>query len=112
MKKVTFTFLAAVMALSACASAEQAASNREAHMANLLPNPADRAGIFLIFPASNSLLVKYFPGQVSEAQILSRVGSFCSNPVRDGAPTTASEAILADGSVVATRSFVIDCNNT
>lgn len=109
MKKAIFVLLASVLVLSACASVEQAAANREAHMANLLPNAADRAGIFLIFPTGNSLLVKYFPNQVTEAQILSRVVSICANPVRSDKPTTITQAALADGTVVATRSFVIDC---
>ncbi|HIP22264.1 MAG TPA: hypothetical protein EYG79_01510 [Rhodobacteraceae bacterium] len=109
MKKAALALIASTMILSACASVEQTAANREVHMANLLPNPADREGIFLIFPVSNSILVKYFPGQVSEAQIMRRVAPICANPVHSNEPTTASEATLADGTVVNTRSFVIKC---
>ena len=113
MKNYLFLALASIFALTGCASPEQASQNRETHMARLLPNPADREGIFLIFPASDKLIIKYFPNVVSESQILRRVAPICQSmgrqPVRGSDPTTATEATLADGSTVAASSFVVNC---
>ncbi len=109
MKTIIVSALAAVLLLGACASPEHAAKNRSAHMAKLLPNPADRNGIFLIFPLKRSLLVTYFPSQVSEAQIMQRVQRFCPLPVHSSKPTKAKQVKMADGSSVPANNFVIDC---
>ncbi len=114
MKSVlTATFLG-LFTLSACTTGATGELTRVSRMMSVLPKAADREGIYNLLEVGESLLVQYFPGQVSERTILSRLTNYCARkggvPKKNGRPTINSEATLADGTTVPTRSFIVKCN--
>ncbi len=114
MKSVlTATFLG-LFTLSACTTGTINEFTRVSRMMPVLPKAADREGIYTMLEVRGSLLVQYFPGQVSERTILSRLTNFCARkggiPQKNGRPTIRSEATMADGTTAPTRSFIVVCN--
>ena len=114
MKTVLSTALLSLFLLVGCESFSTADLTRVSNNISILPKAADREGIYTIRDIRGSILVQYFPGQVSESEILRRLTNYCArsnagSPQRGSSATIRSEATLPDGNVVSTRSFVVQC---
>lgn len=118
---VTVTIFLAT--LSACAVDPQAAAERRANLiAKVFSNPADRQGLYLVFPFEkkglySSMLITHFEGEVSRAEVLKRVSRYCSNlgaswltgQAKIASDIDTSPRTLPDGSVKATSGARYDC---
>lgn len=76
-------FAAACIALSGCVSEEAAADRRAVLIEQAFPNPADRQGIFLVFPLEaggtySKVEIVWFTDVVGQTEIVRRVQGFCS----------------------------------
>ena len=113
MKTILSTALLSLFLLVGCESFSTADLTRVSNNISILPKAADREGIYTIRDIRGSILVQYFPGQVSESEIVRRLTNYCARsnatPRRGSSATIRSEATLPDGSVVSTRSFVVQC---
>lgn len=119
MKIKTLTLLTAASCfgmLTACASPEQAAANRAAHMQQLFPNPADRAGLHLVFPIDRKALVTYYPNEINDAQAMQKMTKYCQTPFPGSRAvktktTEAGKSVLADGTEVVTSNMTVECRS-
>ena len=103
------------LALSACVSPEQAAVNRADFMTKVFPDPVDRHGIHLVYPMKRSLLVSYYPSEISEWDVMHRLSGFCmrdgrgTQAVRDDKPMTKDVAQLGNGRTAEVYRFTARC---
>ncbi len=114
MKSVLTAAFLGIFALSACESGASNTITRVSQTLSILPKAADRVGIYSAREIRGSILVQYFPGQVRESEILQRLKPYCARkgggtPRHSSNPTVRSEATLANGSVISTRTFVAQC---
>lgn len=120
-----FIFLAMVFAVSSCGAPDPqtAYDRRQATLVDLLPNPADRVGLDLVFPIYSrneisDFIVEYFPNQVSPNTIVARLAKVCGarNQYR-GEDGTAfidkdpEDTVLVrpDGTRVQGKRMVVEC---
>ena len=113
MKSVLCAALVSVVTLVGCEATSLGDLSRVSNNISILPKAADREGIYTVRDIRGSILVQYFPGQVRESEILRRLTQYCARsggtPRRGSSATVRSEATLSNGSVVPTRSFVVQC---
>lgn len=98
--------------LNACTpTLHTAAKNRQNLINQIFPNPADQIGFHLVYPLEVSgyrslLQIIYFPDQVSQTTVKTRVSRYCSqfkdHPQTSGqayieSPPEPTIAVLADG---------------
>lgn len=80
--KISIALLTCAVALSACGTDPERASERRADLnAKIFPNPADREGVVLAFPLESggisNLLLSYDSAQLTQAEATRRVAGFC-----------------------------------
>jgi len=79
-----FALLLTLLAAAACSlDRSHVFENREAYTGSTFPDPADRRGIYLVYPYVfydfNAIMdIFYFPSEVSQAQVIARVERYCS----------------------------------
>lgn len=82
--KLTLLATAALLIVAGCASDPASTKERrDAMIQQAFPNPQDQAGLDGFFPLESggvykSILVSYFPQEVSKSEISRRVASFCA----------------------------------
>ena len=87
----------ALLGCIGCAIDPQAAAERRANlMEKVLPDPADRQGLHLVFPMESAglydtLLITHYTQEVSRAEVLRRVTNYCRGI---GSPRLTGEAVL------------------
>ncbi|MEP4404428.1 MAG: hypothetical protein ABJ370_08655 [Paracoccaceae bacterium] len=104
--KLLTTVAAVLTVLSGCAVDPQVAAERRANlMAQVFPEPADRQGLYLVFPLESgglydTLLITHFEEEVSRAQVVDRVARYCA---RLGSSRLTGQAALVNQLGTSTR---------
>ncbi|GAW35304.1 hypothetical protein RA2_02365 [Roseovarius sp. A-2] len=120
-------FVVIGLAISACSAPDPqtAYDRRQAVMADLMPDPADRAGLDLVFPIYSrndikSFIVEYFPNQVSADTVVARLAKVCGarnqfigadgQAFIDDAPEDTTIG-RPDGTRMPGKKMVVDCGS-
>ena len=116
--------LAMVTVISACGARDPQAAyeRRQALIAEYLPAPADRVGIDFVYPIFSRnevrvFLVEYFPGQVDENTVVTRLAKACTRNRFLGADGSAhideapEDTMIGrpDGTTVPGKKMVVRC---
>lgn len=121
--KKTLTVMAVLPFLAACGGGQDSAwkaENRANLNAKVFPNPADRQGIFLVFPLESAgvnriAMTTWFSDEVSRADVANRILAFCKRQDpdfnrlgvrRDNGPGTRT---LHTGETKATYTVTYEC---
>ncbi len=73
-----------MIALVACTPNPEAAAEGRANLiAKIFPDPADRQGLYLVFPLESgglydTLLITHFQDEVGQAEVVRRVANYCA----------------------------------
>lgn len=102
--------------LAACVSPQQAEKNRATRLEKQFPNPADRVGMFIVFPSSDQFTVSYVPSQVSQFVALRRIDQLCAGAglgtkavLIQQEPAFSGQKELGDGTSINVRAFSAGC---
>lgn len=123
MRMIKLALMAAcAAAVAGCSVDPQAAAERRDNlMERVFPNPADRQGLFLAFPLESGgrvplMEIIYFVEDVSEAEVLARMGRFCAgqsaswtNGATIDRELGPQDLTLANGQVRPGRAFFLRC---
>ncbi|MEM7718346.1 MAG: hypothetical protein AAF222_04025 [Pseudomonadota bacterium] len=121
--KKAIVIMAMLPLLAACGGGQDSewkAQNRASLNAAVFPDPADRQGIFLVFPLESGgvnriAMTTWFSSEVSRAEVANRILAFCKREDpsftrlgvrRDSGPGTRT---LYTGETKATYSVTYEC---